>query len=134
MRRYLSAVLAVGLTFLLAVAPSVLARPKVAVDLATTATIVDNGDAVLIEVTVSCPKKSTVLEAFVYVNQDGFQGDFAPIPVTCTGKPTTYTIRAASSEEFSYHPGEAHSSAFVLIEDKRGRTRSASDTETVTLS
>ena len=134
MRRYLAAVTVVGLALALGLSPRVSAKPKVTVDLATVVQIVDSGDAVLIDVAVSCSKKTVVLEAFVYVNQDGFQGDFAAIPVSCTGKSITYTIRAEATEEFSYRPGEAHASAFVLVEDKKERTYSGSDTETVTLS
>ena len=138
MRRQLAAVLAFSALVLTSFPAQ--AQGQIVVELADTARIVDGGQAVVINVTVSCPRHHNVQEAFLYVNQDGFQGEFAFIRIPrCEGKNKkpvlrTYTITAHSSEDFNYHPGDAFSSAFVLITDRKDRAFSEGDSETITLS
>jgi hypothetical protein len=58
------------------------ARPgPVQASVSPEATLVEGGAAVLVDVTVRCAGGSDVLEAFVYVTQDGQQSQFVPIPV-----------------------------------------------------
>jgi hypothetical protein len=130
--RALAGVAVLALAAVLAT-PGVAAAKKVAVSLADTATLQEGGDAVAIDVTVRCPRNLDVLEAFLYVNQDGHQGQFAGIPVRCVGRPLTYTVVARAAEEAPYHEGEAFSSAFVLLIDKHGNTQQGQDSGPVTI-
>jgi hypothetical protein len=130
--RALPGVVALALTAVLML-PGVAAAKRVDVTLADTATLQGGGEAVAIDVTVRCSKNLDVLEAFLYVNQDGFQGDFAGIPVQCMGRSVTYTVIARAADESPYHEGEAHSSAFVLLIDKRGNTHQGQDSGPITI-
>ena len=69
-----------------------------------------------------------VLEAFLYVNQDGNQGQLASFQPICDDTPHTFTVRAQANG-FRYHVGEATVSAFVLLTSGA----STSPTQTVTL-
>ncbi len=100
------------------------------VTIAPSAKLIKGGQAVLVEVQVTCPQGKDVLEAHISVSQDdsatyGFSG----IPVKCTGKPHTYrTIVTAQQGQF--HTGTAYASAYVLLYDPAtGTTESGSDTE-----
>lgn len=92
------------------------AEEIVTADLAQTATMTEGGGAADIEVTVTCPKKHDVLEAFVYITQDGQTSQFAGIGIRkCKGKGITYTVRVRAFEETPFHPGEASASSYVLV-------------------
>ncbi|HEX2058209.1 MAG TPA: hypothetical protein VHI71_07550 [Actinomycetota bacterium] len=106
----LIAVLAVSL-----LAPPAAAQETVTADIAPTATLVGEGEAVDLTVTVTCPKKHDVLEAFVYVTQDGYTSQFAGIGIgKCKGKPVTYTVRVRPLEQ-PFHRGDASASSYVLV-------------------
>ena len=107
------------------------ARP-VEASIAPEATLVDGGAAVLVDVTVSCAGGSDVLEAFVYVTQDGQQSPFAAIPVRCGGT-RTYTVRVPAPSGATFHAGTASASGYVLV-DKKGTTSSTSPGQTLTIS
>ena len=114
-------------------APAVGARPgPVQASIAPQAMLVEGGDAVLVGVTVRCAGGSDVLEAFVYVSQDGQQSAFVPIPVRCGGRARTYVVRVPAPEGFAFHAGTASASGFVLV-DKKGNVTSASPSQTLTL-
>jgi hypothetical protein len=66
----------IGLGALL-LAPRAAAQEALAVEVAPTARLIQGGKAVVVQVTVTCPTGAEVLEAFLYVNQDGNQGEFA---------------------------------------------------------
>ncbi len=99
------------------VAPSaVSAEGKVVADLAESATLVGAGEAADIEVTVTCPKRHDVLEAFVYITQDGYTSQFAGIGIKkCKGKPVTYTVRVRAFEDTPFHRGGASASSYVVV-------------------
>lgn len=124
----------VAFVFLLAsVAPVSGARPgSVQASIAPEATLVDAGAGVLVRVTVSCAGGSDVLEAFVYVTQDGQQSRFTPIPVRCGGPARTYTVRVPAPEGTVFHVGTASASGYVLV-DKHGNVTSASPSQTLTI-
>ena len=99
--------------------------------IAPEATLVDGGSAALLSVTVSCAGGSDVLEAFVYVTQDGLQSSFAPIPVHCGGT-RAYTVRVAAPAGTTFHVGTASASGYVLV-DRKGTTSSTSPSQTLTM-
>jgi hypothetical protein len=108
------------------VAPASGVRPgPVQASIAPEATLLEAGAAVLVEVTVSCTGGSDVLEAFVYVTQDGQQSPFTPIAVRCGGGDRTYQVRVPAPPGSIFHAGSASASAFVLVA-KKGDVSSAS--------
>jgi hypothetical protein len=78
------------------------------------ATLVDGGSGVLLEVTTTCPEGNEVVEAFVYVNQDGNSSEWGAIPIACDGVP-----HSGSSEvrtiDFVFHKGGASASGYILL-------------------
>jgi len=134
MRRAAIACLVAFLAVLL-LAPSVSGAPSgpVQASIAPQATLVDDGRAVLVSVTVSCAGGSDVLEAFVYVTQDGQQSPFTPISIRCGGQSRTYTVRVPAPEGTTFHAGTASASGYVLV-DKKGTVSSASPSQTLAIS
>jgi hypothetical protein len=120
-------VVLIGLGALL-LAPRAAAQEALAVEIAPTARLVKGGKAVAVQVTVTCPTGAEVLEAFLYVNQDGNQGQFASFQPICDDTPHTFRVQA-QAVGFRYHVGEAQVSAFVLLTSGA----STSPTQTVTL-
>jgi hypothetical protein len=120
-------VVLIGLGTLL-LAPRAAAQEALAVEIAPTARLIRGGKAVVVQVTVTCPTGAEVLEAFLYVNQDGNQGQFASFQPTCDGNPHTFMVPAQAGD-FRYHVGQATVSAFVLLTSGA----STSPTQTVTL-
>jgi hypothetical protein len=112
----------------LGLAPPAAAQETLAVEIAPTARLVQGGKAVLAQVTVTCPTGTEVLEAFLYVNQDGNQGNFAFFQPICDGTAHTFMVRAQAGD-FRYHVGEAQVSAYVLLSSGT----STSPSQTVTL-
>ena len=78
------------------------------------AQLVDNGAGVMVEVTVTCPAGSQILESFVYVVQDGNTSPWSHIPVVCDGVRRTYDVRVRA-EEFVFRKGKARVSGYVLL-------------------
>ena len=133
MWRAVAACLVAFLVLLASVAPVSGAPPgSVQASIAHEATLVDAGAGVLVRVTVSCAGGSDVLEAFVYVTQDGQQSRFTPIPVRCGGPARTYTVRVPAPEGTVFHVGTASASGYVLV-DKHGNVTSASPSQTLTI-
>jgi hypothetical protein len=125
----LTAALAFGQTLSIAYA-----RESVTVKIYPQATLVAEGQAVEVTVKVACDLSSgEVLEAFVYVVQDGNQSNFAAIPVVCDGRQHESLIRVAMFPDgLAFHRGTAIASAFVLLLDPvTGGTVSGDDTRTV---
>jgi hypothetical protein len=120
-------VVLIGLGALL-LAPRAAAQEALAVEIAPTARLIQGGKAVVVQVTVTCPTGAEVLEAFLYVNQDGNQGQFAFFQPICDDTSHTFTVRARA-DSFRYHVGEATVSAFVLLTS--GASTSPSQTVTI---
>jgi hypothetical protein len=112
----------------LLLAPPAAAQETLAVEIAPTARLIQGGKAVDVQVTVTCPTGAEVLEAFLYVNQDANQGQFAFFQPVCDDTPHTFTVRAQANG-FRYHVGQAQVSAFVLLTS--GASTSPSQTVTV---
>jgi hypothetical protein len=112
----------------LLLAPRAAAQETLVVEIAPTARLVQGGKAVVLQVTVTCPAGAEVLEAFLYVNQDANQGQFASFQPICDGNPHTFMVRAQAGS-FRYHVGEAQVSGYVLLTSGM----STSPSQTVTL-
>jgi hypothetical protein len=116
------------------VAPASAAPPgPVQASIAPEATLVENGAAVIVSVTVSCAGGSDVLEAFVYITQNGQQSPFAGIPVRCGGKVRTYSVRVPAPEGTLFHAGAASASGFVLA-GRHGNVTSTSPSQMLVIS
>jgi hypothetical protein len=94
--------------------PRAAAQETLVVEIAPTARLIQGGKAVVVQVTVTCPAGAEVLEAFLYVTQDGNQSQFASFQPICDDTPHTFTVRA-QAVGFRFHVGEAQVSAFVLL-------------------
>lgn len=119
-----------------AVLPLTSVEARVAVEIAPSAALIGGGEAVAVTVTVACaPPRLQVLEAFVYVTQDGSTTNFAPIPVTCAGRRQTSTVRVTRGpDQPLLHTGSAQASAYVLlIHPRTGATQSGSATQGITI-
>jgi hypothetical protein len=93
------------------------AQQSLSVDIGKTATLVNGGEAVELKVKTVCAIEGVqLLEAFVYVTQNGNQSQFAPIPVSCGDipRPQKATVRI-SALDFLFQEGDANASAFVLV-------------------
>jgi hypothetical protein len=120
-------VVLIGLGTLL-LAPRAAAQEAPVVEIAPTARLIQGGKAVAVQVTVTCPTGAEVLEAFLYVNQEGNQGRFASFQPVCDDRPHTFTVRA-QADGFRYHVGEATVSGYVLLSS--GASTSPAQTVTV---
>ena len=103
------------------------ARGSVTVDIGKYAALVDAGQAVEIEVEVSCTASYKPLEAFVYVVQDGYTSQFAGIPVRCTNHVQKYVVVVRAFPDSPFHAGEAYASAYLLVQSPTGATVSGGD-------
>lgn len=96
-----------------------LAGQQLSVTIGKTATLVEGGQAVELRIRTVCAIEAVqVLEAFVYVTQDGNTSQFAPIPVSCgdRSKPQKAIVRVPALD-FLFHEGEANVSGYILVYD-----------------
>jgi hypothetical protein len=120
-------VVLLGLGVLL-LAPRAAAQEALAVAISPTARLLQGGKAVAVQVTVTCPTGAEVLEAFLYVTQDGNQTPFVSFQPICDDTPHTFTVRA-QADGFRFHVGQAQVSGYVLLTSGA----STSPSQTVTL-
>ena len=100
---------------------------------ADTTTLIEDGDAVLARVAVSCPEGTEVLEAHLRISQDEqtVSGEAPIFGIICDGRTRTRVVRV-SPLEGQFHAGEAFASAFLLVIDPdTGQTQQAQDAKTV---
>jgi hypothetical protein len=110
------------------------ADTRLTVTIGATATIVDGGQAAVLPVGVACgPRSVEVLEAFVYITQDDVTSQFAGIPVQCVNRPRTYDVVVRATSGQLFHAGTASASAFVLLQNRRNQTTSASPSRSIVL-
>ena len=131
MRRIVAAAVVLGV---LAPLPASAATDIASVRIKPQVQLVDGGDAVLVTVMARCTDASYhVLEAFVYVNQDGFTSQFAAIPLDCgESRMRRFTVRADSFDDWDFHAGSGTASAFVLVShDETNETAQAQDNRAV---
>ena len=95
------------------------AQQRLSVNIGKTATLVDGGQAVELRVKTVCAIEGVqVLEAFVYVTQNGNTSQFAPISVSCGDVPRPQkSIVRIPALEFLFQEGAANASAYVLVYD-----------------
>jgi hypothetical protein len=91
-------------------------RPSVSVQLADGAVLEGSGEAVRIDVTVTCPVASTGRggQVSVYDGQVVGTGSFGPTP--CDGLPHTTSVRVETSEGL-FKVGSAEAQAFASVEE-----------------
>ena len=110
------------------------AKESLSVDIGKNATLVEGGQAVELKVKTVCAIEGfIVLEAFVYVTQNGNQSQFAGLPVSCSDshRPLKSTIRVPALD-FLFQEGEANASAFILLIDPiTGDTLSTGSSEVI---
>jgi hypothetical protein len=107
-------VVLVGVLVML-VAPQATAQGTLAVEIAKKARLVDGGQAVDVAVTVTCPTGGVVLEAFLYVTQQGNESGFAFFQPVCDGTPHDFIVRA-EAVDFVFQRGKARVSTLLLLE------------------
>jgi hypothetical protein len=76
---------------------------------------VDEGQAVILDVTVACPAGTNGLQSSLVVSQSPViigRGTYTPI---CDGTPHTFTVRVTASQG-TYQPGIAQALTFADIE------------------
>ncbi len=122
MRRILTAATSATMVVLLGLPGVSAAAADLRVDVRPPGRLLDNGSAVLLRVAASCREGLEVLEAFVYVTQDGEQSQFAGIPVSCNGRSQRFVVRVATFEDARLEPGEAQASAYLLVQDPDSST------------
>ncbi|MGH2541155.1 MAG: hypothetical protein ACRDIB_00065 [Ardenticatenaceae bacterium] len=91
------------------------ASDVVNVQIGRNARIVDEGRAAFVKIAVQCAPIGVVLEAFVYLTQDGNESPFAYFPVTCDNQPHLQLVRVTTYDDTPFHPGAADASAYVLL-------------------
>jgi hypothetical protein len=94
--------------------PRVAAQETLAFQIGKKATLVNGGQAVDVQATVTCPAGAAVLEAFLYVTQEGNQSQFASLQPVCDGAPHTFMVRA-QAVGFVFHRGRAQVSGYLLL-------------------
>lgn len=110
------------------------AQGTVTADVASTGAMVGAGEAVKINVTVTCPKKHEVLEAFIYITQDEHTSQFSGIPIgRCKDKPITYSVHVRAFEDTPFHQGAASASSYVLVYSPDGSTMSGGEFQSITI-
>jgi hypothetical protein len=106
-------VVLVGVLVML-LAPQATAQETLVVEVAKKAALVDGGQAVELQVTVVCPAGAEVLEAFVYVTQNGNQSPFAFFQPVCDGASHTFTVQV-QAVDFLFQRGKAQVSGYLLL-------------------
>jgi hypothetical protein len=106
------------LALLLAWSPA-LAREDLTATVRPAGRLVNGSQSVEVQVRVRCALEGVeVLEAFVYVVQDGNQSSFAGLPVTCGRKSGMQVFKVTvSAFDFPFHRGAARATVFILTED-----------------
>jgi hypothetical protein len=94
--------------------PQAAAQETLGIQIDKKATLVDGGPAVQVHGTVTCPAGAEVLEAFLYVIQDGNQSQFASLQPVCDGTPQPFTV-LAQAVGFVFHRGKAQVSGYLLL-------------------
>ena len=108
------------------------AAPALTVEVGDVGRVVEGGAAVVITVTVRCPRSGyQVLEAHVSASQNLAAG-MAGLSPRCGGRARTYEVRVPSLGD-PFTTGSATAGGFVLMLHRDGGTISAGDTETITL-
>lgn len=82
------------------------------------AEIGQHGGAARIALAGGCTSGAEVLEAFVYISQDGHTSDLGFIPLVCDGAKHRWLVEVHPFDQ-PFHPGKASASAYALVMDFR---------------
>jgi hypothetical protein len=99
----------------IALLPGPAAAQDLSIEFAKKARIVESGGAAIVDIRAICPPGEEILEAFVYLGQDGFSSDFAFFGVACDGEWHALTLRVPATEDFRFHKGKAQASGYLLL-------------------
>jgi hypothetical protein len=91
-------------------------RPRVAVRLADQAALEDSGQAVRIDVSVTCPVSSTARGGQVTVYQGQVAGTAVFGPTACDARSHTLSVRVETSQGL-FQEGSAEAEAFTSVEE-----------------
>lgn len=105
---------------------------RVRVELGGRAKIVDEGASATIRVAGTCTAGAQVLEAFVYITQDGNTSSFGSFPLVCDGLRHAWRVEVQAFDA-PFHAGAATASGYALIEDDSGRTADDSPFRDITM-
>jgi hypothetical protein len=94
--------------------PRAAAQEALSIQIDKKAALVDGGLAVEVHGTVTCPAGAEVLEAFLYVVQNGNQSQFASLQPVCDGTSQPFTV-LAQAVGFVFHRGKAQVSGYLLL-------------------
>ena len=92
------------------------ARPSVSVLLADRAVVEGAGEAVRIDVTLTCPVAGNGQGGLVQIYQDQVIGSGAIAPTVCDGIPHKQSVRVATSGR-PFQPGPAQAAASATVEE-----------------
>jgi hypothetical protein len=102
------------------------------VKLKRNAALVDQGAAVVVDVTASCDPDLVVLESFVTVSQEGVDSNFGFFTPVCDGTKQQFQVRVSAFEGSAFSTGDAFASAFMLVQDPdTGETAQAQDSRRI---
>jgi hypothetical protein len=118
MRRILLVLLVLGGLLSVGVGPAVSAPGKLSVHIRPNAAISADGLHAVVTVRVRCPIEPPVLEAFLYVTQEGNESQFAGLNLTCDGRWHRMAVSVDAFEEAPLHAGRANATAFILLCDE----------------
>jgi hypothetical protein len=76
--------------------------------------LANGGQAVDVQAIVTCPAGAEVLEAFLYVTQDGNQSQFGFFQPVCDGTPHNFTVRVQALDT-PFHRDKARVSGYLLL-------------------
>jgi hypothetical protein len=113
-RLVLRIILVLSATLMVMNARPAAAQETLSIHVDRKATLIDGGQAVDLRVTVTCPAGATVLEAFLYVVQDGNQSNFAPLQPVCDGTAHAFTVRVHAADS-PLRGGKAQVSGYLLL-------------------
>jgi hypothetical protein len=91
---------------------------RVQLTLGPSAKILGGGTAARIPIRGLCTPGAEVLEAFVYLSQDGQSSEWGFIPLVCDGARHDALVEVQTID-FAFHPGLATASGYALVVDPR---------------
>jgi hypothetical protein len=101
----------------------------VRVEVGPSAKLTEDGQFVRVKVKVTCQPVDHILEALLFVQQEGAYGEGFLSSVVCHGK-THVHMEEVEASDGAFRPGEAFVSAFVLVCLDAECTQSAQGQET----
>lgn len=117
----------------LTLAPPAHAAPVATVKVGPHVEIVEDGRAVLVDVSARCSAGFSVLEALVTVSQDGVDSDAGFFTLPCDGRWHRSSVEVHAFAPTAYEDGVAQVSGFLLVCDPSSGCPSDGDTKAMRL-